>query len=163
MSRAQHLLTRNGYALTLFDGYRPQRAVDHMRRWARDPYQQAGKEQYVPRVPKDRLFGPDHIHAHSGHSRGSTVDITLTTPDGTFLDMGTPFDFFDPRSRTDHPDIAPAAREHRRLLHHAMTWAGFHNLPTEWWHFTLDDEPFPHTCFDFPATRAALDADLCAA
>ncbi|MFC5721045.1 M15 family metallopeptidase [Streptomyces gamaensis] len=158
LSRAQQLLTRNGYTLTVFDAYRPQRAVDHMRRWAGDPRQQSTKSLYYPRISKDRLFGPDYIHTHSGHSRGSTVDVTLATADGTPLDMGTPFDFFDPLSHSHHPDTPRLARANRRALHHAMIWAGFHNLPTEWWHFTLTDEPFPQRYFDFPATRRSLRA-----
>ncbi|MFI5867878.1 M15 family metallopeptidase [Streptomyces sp. NPDC051546] len=149
LSRAQQLLARDGHTITVFDGYRPQRAVDHMRRWAQDPDQQATKAHYYPRVPKERLFGPDYIHTRSGHSRGST----LTTTDGALLDMGTPFDFFDPRSATAHPGIPPAARANRRFLHQAMARSGFHNLPSEWWHFTLTDEPFPLTYFDFPAAR----------
>ncbi|MBU3866343.1 M15 family metallopeptidase [Streptomyces sp. 4503] len=149
LSRAAHVLARDGYALTVLDGYRPQRAVDHMRRWAADPTDQATKARHYPRVAKERLFGPDYIHTRSGHSRGSTVDVTLTTLGGRPLDMGTRFDFFDPRSHTDHPDTPLPARVHRCILGEAMTAAGFRNLPTEWWHFTLLEEPFPDQYFDF--------------
>ncbi|WP_424215902.1 M15 family metallopeptidase (plasmid) [Streptomyces sp. BI20] len=156
LSRAARILADEGRGLTVLDGYRPQRAVDHMRRWAADPTRRETKAAHYPRVAKEDLFGPDYIHVRSGHSRGSTVDVTLTTPDGTELDMGTPFDFFDPRSHTDHPDIPPAAREHRRILHRAMIGAGFRGLPTEWWHFTLVDEPHPHAYFDFTRPRTGL-------
>ncbi|WP_221888947.1 M15 family metallopeptidase [Streptomyces sp. WAC08241] len=153
LGRAHGLLRRNGYGLTVWDAYRPQRAVDHMRRWARDPYDTATKRSHYPRVAKRDLFGPHYIHSRSGHSRGSTVDLTLTTPDGDLLDMGTGFDFFDPRSHTDHPGLTPVAHAHRQVLLHAMTWAGFRNLPTEWWHFTLAAEPYTTTYFDVPSRR----------
>ncbi|MEV0276769.1 M15 family metallopeptidase [Streptomyces sp. NPDC050610] len=158
LSQAGALLKRNGYGLTVLDAYRPQRAVDHMRRWAADLKDQATKAAYYPRVAKQELFGPHYIHCRSGHSRGSTVDVTLTGPDGAPMDLGTSFDFFDPLSHTDSRRIAPAARAARQVLHHAMTWAGFRNLPTEWWHFTLADEPYPHTYFDFPAHHHACSA-----
>ncbi|MFH0518654.1 M15 family metallopeptidase [Streptomyces sp. M41] len=157
LSRAHRLLARNGYGLTVLDAYRPQRAVDHMRRWAADLDDQKTKADHYPRVAKQELFGPDYIHCRSGHSRGSTVDVVLTASDATPLDLGTPFDFFDPLSHTDSPQVTSEARSRRRVLNHAMTWAGFRNLPTEWWHFTLADEPFPHVYFDFPASRTSTE------
>ncbi|MEU3330233.1 M15 family metallopeptidase [Streptomyces albus] len=141
LSRARQLPARNGFGLRGFDGYRPQRAVGHMRRWARDLSDESAKAAFCPRVNKQDLSGPHCIHCRSGHSRGSTVDLALTGPDGTALDMGTGFGFFDERSRTGHRNISAAARERRHLLHHAMRWAGFRNLPTEWWHCGTSASP----------------------
>jgi zinc D-Ala-D-Ala dipeptidase len=156
LSRVQRILLRDGFALRVYDGYRPQAAVDHMVRWSRDPEAQHMKSVFFPYVDKGRLFADGYVAARSGHSRGSTVDVTLTAGDGELLDMGTEFDFFDPRSHTLHPDTAPVPRENRRRLTEAMASAGFVNLPEEWWHFTLADEPFPDSYFGFPVRRSAL-------
>ena len=85
------------------------------------------------------LFREGYISSRSGHSRGSTVDLTLARSDGRELDMGTPFDFFSPRSRPSSPSVSPEAEENRAMF-----------APREWWHFTLAHEPFPDTYFDFP-------------
>ncbi|WP_210593998.1 M15 family metallopeptidase [Streptomyces sp. GESEQ-35] len=158
LSRAQQILLRDGFALKVYDGYRPQAAVDHMVHWSRDPEAQHMKSVFYPYVDKELLFADGYVAARSGHSRGSTVDVTLTTSDGEVLDMGTEFDFFDPRSHTLHPDTEPVPRENRRMLTEAMASAGFVNLPEEWWHFTLAEEPFPDSYFGFPVRRSALHA-----
>lgn len=139
-----------GLGLKVFDGFRPQRAVNHFVRWAEDVADTRTKAAYYPNVEKRHLFRDGYIAAKSGHSRGSTVDVTLidlTT--GAELDMGTPFDWFGPRSWPENPDMTTQVRANRALLRWAMTSNGFKPLTEEWWHFTLRDEPYPDTYFDF--------------
>lgn len=145
-------MRRQGYRLVLYDGYRPQRAVDHFARWAEDLAADDMKAVFYPEVDKRDLFTKGFIARRSGHSRGSTVDLTLLCEQtGQLLDMGGPFDYFGERSHPDYAgDITPAQRANRLLLREAMIRAGFRPLSTEWWHFTLVDEPYPDTCFDFP-------------
>jgi zinc D-Ala-D-Ala dipeptidase len=138
------------YVIKVFDCYRPTRAVANFVRWARDLHDVAGKPEFYPDVDKRTLFRDGYIAAYSGHSRGATVDLTLALPDGKELDMGTPFDFFSPRSWTADPSISPAAHANRILLATAMRRGGFRPYDREWWHFTLRAEPFPQTYFDFP-------------
>jgi len=149
LSRAQSSAQAQGYSLLVFDGYRPQRAVDHFVDWGADLTDTLNKATYYPNVPKAELFERGYIAERSGHSRGSTVDLTLTR-DGLPLDMGTPFDYFDELSHTENPDIAPEAMANRMLLRDIMTEAGFRNYVNEWWHYTLNDEPYPDTYFDLP-------------
>lgn len=149
LSRAQQSAQAQGYSLLVFDGYRPQRAVDHFVEWGADLTDNLNKATYYPNVPKAELFERGYIAERSGHSRGSTVDLTLTR-DGSPLDMGTPFDFFDALSHTENPAIAPEATTNRMLLRDIMTEAGFRNYVNEWWHYTLNDEPYPDTYFDLP-------------
>jgi D-alanyl-D-alanine dipeptidase len=179
---AQRRLLRQGYTLKVYDCYRPQRAVDHFVRWASDLDDERMKAEFYPNVDKTRLFADGYIAAKSGHSRGSTLDVTLVKlpvgpqrpyhpgeplvacfapveerfPDNG-VDMGTGYDCFDPLSHTDNPAITGSARVHRDLLRSTLADVGFRNLPEEWWHFTLNNEPFPDTYFDFPVSRGALD------
>jgi D-alanyl-D-alanine dipeptidase len=152
LARVQARLETRGYGLLVYDCYRPQRAVDHFVRWAEDTADVRTKAEHYPGVPKSRLFEEGYIAARSGHSRASTVDLTLVRigPDGmpTPLDMGSPFDFFDPVSHTDSPDVTPAQHANRLRLKNAMEAGGFTNYADEWWHYTLDDEPYPDTYFD---------------
>jgi zinc D-Ala-D-Ala dipeptidase len=138
------------YLIKVFDCYRPTRAVANFVRWARDLRDVAGKPEFYPDVDKRTLFRDGYIAAYSGHSRGATVDLTLAQPDGTELDMGTHFDFFSPKSWTADPSISLAAHANRILLATAMRHRGFRPYDREWWHFTLRNEPFPQTYFDFP-------------
>ncbi|MEU2396284.1 M15 family metallopeptidase [Streptomyces sp. NPDC007369] len=151
LRRAQRVLLARGYSLLVYDCYRPQRAVDRFVRWAGDPGDQGTKAEFYPRVDKARLIPDGYIAERSGHSRGSTVDVTLVRlPLRRGVDMGTPFDFFDPLSHTDDPRVAGAARANRQLLKRVLAAEGFVNLPEEWWHFTFKPEAFPGTYFDFP-------------
>lgn len=145
------LLSR-GLRLVIFDGYRPQRAVDHFARWAEDLADDRMKPIFYPDVDKRDLFRSGFIARRSGHSRGSTVDLTLLdAATGTLLDMGSPFDFFGEVSHPAHTaSITPEQHRNRMLLREAMLHRGFRALSTEWWHFTLENEPFPDTYFDFP-------------
>ncbi|MCE5241816.1 MAG: M15 family metallopeptidase [Syntrophobacteraceae bacterium] len=147
-------LKRFGLGLKIYDAYRPQQAVDHFVRWAKDLRDIRMKKEFYPRVDKKDLFKEDYIAEKSGHSRGSTVDLTIVpldprSPD-TILDMGTGFDYFGPESWPDYQRISPARRAHRMLLQLVMERHGFTPYPKEWWHFTLKNEPFPDTYFNFP-------------
>jgi len=139
-----------GLNLVIYDCYRPQRAVDHFMRWSKDPGDIIGKESHYPRVPKSRLVAEGYIAEKSGHSRGSTVDLTLAYSGGEPLDMGTAWDFFDSLSNTDNPQVSRIARANRLLLRSVMAVHGFANFPGEWWHFTLEAEPLPDSYLDEP-------------
>jgi D-alanyl-D-alanine dipeptidase len=136
--------------LKIFDAYRPQRAVDFFIAWSRQPDDLRLKQLYYPRLEKRDLFQLGYLVEFSSHSRGSTVDLTFVDADtGNELDMGTPFDYFDPSSRPDSLAVTPRQRAQRQLLQDAMTSHGFVPLAEEWWHFTLRDEPYPDRVFDF--------------
>jgi zinc D-Ala-D-Ala dipeptidase len=139
-----------GFVIKVFDCYRPTRAVANFVRWARDPNDQKMKAEFYPVVDKRTLFRDGYIATQSGHSRGSTIDLTLAQTDGRELDMGTPFDFFSPKSWTADPSVGAEAHKNRMLLAAAMHRRGFRGYEKEWWHFTLRSEPFPDTYFNFP-------------
>jgi zinc D-Ala-D-Ala dipeptidase len=132
-------LSPRGLHVKVFDCYRPTRAVANFVRWARDLKDTAGRSEFYP-----------NIASQSGHSRGATIDMTLAKDDGTELDMGTPFDFFSPKSWPADPTVTPEQHANRMLLANAMRKRGFRPYDREWWHFTLRGEPFPDTYFDFP-------------
>ena len=140
----------HGLVVKVFDCYRPVRAVANFVRWAHDLRDQTAKAEFYPNLDKRTLFRDGYISSHSGHSRGSTIDMTLSRADGTELDMGTPFDFFSPVSSTADPTVSAAQHANRMLLVAAMRRRGFRNYEKEWWHFTLTPEPFPDTYFNFP-------------
>jgi len=140
-----------GLVLKVFDCYRPARAVAHFVRWARNISDVARKSEFYPHVDKRNLFRDGYIASRSGHSRGSTVDLTLTRRvDGKELNMGTPYDFFSPRSWPSDKQVSTEAQANRALLAQAMRRRGFIAYNKEWWHFTLRHEPFRDRAFDFP-------------
>lgn len=149
-------LEPKGLALKVFDCYRPVRAVAHFARWARNIADIKTKAEYYPELDKRNLFRDGYLAARSGHSRGSTVDLTLvrlaieSELGPVELDMGTPFDFFSARSWPGNTSISAQAQGNRRILRDAMQRRGFRGHAKEWWHFTLANEPFPETYFDFP-------------
>ncbi|HEX7112396.1 MAG TPA: M15 family metallopeptidase [Mizugakiibacter sp.] len=153
LARAERALRAQGYALLLWDCYRPARAVADFVRWAHDLGDTRTRAAHYPHLDKSQLLG-DYIAPVSGHSRGATVDLTLMRCTAarrcTPLDMGTGFDYFDPRAHTDAPGLDPAQRAHRARLRDAMQQAGFQNYPLEWWHYTFEPEPTPHTLYDVP-------------
>lgn len=154
LKKVQEDLRPFGLGLKIFDAYRPQRAVDHFVRWARDTADTRMKGEFYPDVEKKNLFVEGYISAKSGHSRGSTVDLTIVSINGQNpgkeMDMGSGFDFFGPRSWPDCPRVSPEARAHRMLLQMVMKKHGFQPYAQEWWHFTLKGETYPETYFNFP-------------
>jgi D-alanyl-D-alanine dipeptidase len=154
LKKVQEELRPFGFGVKVFDAYRPQMAVDHFVRWARDIKDTRMKKEFYPDVDKKDLFRDGYIAAKSGHSRGSTVDLTIVSLAGQDaereLDMGSGFDFFGLRSWPDSPQISSPSRAHRLLLRLVMEKYGFKPYPQEWWHFTLKDEPWPETYFNFP-------------
>jgi D-alanyl-D-alanine dipeptidase len=181
LHKAQRILLRKGYSLKVYDCYRPQRAVDWFVAWAKDLGDQRMKAEFYPHVDKTKLFEDGYIAERSGHSRGSTADLTLVRlpaiptrpyvpgdpqtpcygpkderfPDNS-IDMGTGFDCFDTLAHTDDPRIVGVQRANRDLLRDALAPEGFVNLPEEWWHYTYQPEVFPDTYFDFPIARRSL-------
>lgn len=151
LAEVQRDLAARGLGLKVFDCYRPARAVAHFIRWARDLNDQARKAEFYPDIDKRALFREGYISARSGHSRGSTVDLTLVRlTDGRELDMGTPFDFFGTQSWLAARSIPVEAHTHRQVLAAAMQRRGFRAYEKEWWHYTLRNEPYPDNYFDFP-------------
>ena len=141
-----------GYRLKIYDAYRPQCAVDHFVRWAADIPDTLMRRYFYPDVDKSVLFEQDYIFEKSGHTRGSTVDLTLfdmTTEKE--VDMGGTFDWFGIESHPDYTaTLTPQQYANRMILREAMLRHGFKTLDSEWWHFTLKDEPYPDTYFTFP-------------
>lgn len=152
LAQVQAELRPFGLSLKIFDAYRPQRAVDHFVRWAKDAADTRMKAEFYPRVDKANLFKDGYISERSGHSRGSTVDLTLAAlaPPHAPLDMGTAFDFFGPEAWPEYADLTPQQKANRLLLQSLMIRHGFRPYRQEWWHFTLEREPYPDTYFDFP-------------
>lgn len=141
---------KTGYVLKIFDTYRPTTTVDEFLRWSQDLSDQTQKAKYYPNINKTDLFKLGYLVARSSHSRGSTVDLTLAmTNSKQELDMGTIFDFFGEESHTESKLISVQAQQNRQFFNTIMAKHGFTNLPEEWWHYTLDNEPFPDTYFDF--------------
>ena len=152
-------LIRRGFRLKIFDAYRPQRAVDHFVRWAKDAEDTRMKAYFYPETDKASLFRRGFIAARSGHSRGSTVDLTLFDMGaGKDADMGGTFDFFGEISHADYSALTPSQLENRRLLRETMTARGFRGITEEWWHFTLEREPCPETYFTFPVREDLVES-----
>jgi D-alanyl-D-alanine dipeptidase len=181
LKRVQAAVRAKGYTLKVYDCYRPQRSVDAFVAWAKDLSDRLMKAEFYPRVGKQILFKEGYIAAKSGHSRGSTLDLTLvklparrqeryqrgdrlrdcTRPAGrryrdNSIDMGTGYDCFDPLAHPYNGRIRGKQRANRLKLREPMIAAGFKGLETEWWHFTLRDEPYPETFFNFPMEAASL-------
>ena len=150
LAAVQERLNGLGLGLKVFDCYRPKRAVDDFAAWARRPTDQVRKADYYPNVDKSKLFDLGYIAERSGHSRGSTLDVTMINlRSGAEVDMGSPYDLFDPISWPASTAVSKATQANRMLLQDTMIKAGFRPLKEEWWHFTLNDEPYPETYFDF--------------
>ena len=151
LKKASDALKEKGLRMKLFDAYRPQQAVDHFVRWSLDLADTRMKAVFYPQEDKALLTERDYIAKRSGHSRGSTVDLTLfDDASGKELDMGGPFDFFGALSHPDYRGITQWQYANRMLLRETMLGADFRPLESEWWHFTLKNEPYPDTYFTFP-------------
>lgn len=158
LARVQQDLASQGFGLKVFDCYRPTRAVAHFVRWARDIKDVKRKADFYPDVDKRDLFRLGYISNRSGHSRGSTVDLTLvrlgpgqppTEVAPVEVDMGTRFDFFGMQSWPSSKAVSAEAQANRKILATAMRRGGFMPYDKEWWHFTLRGEPYPNSYFNF--------------
>jgi len=183
VSRAQQHFLEQGYSLKIYDCYRPQRAVNDFVAWASNPFDQRMKAEFYPRVDKSQLFVDGYIAEKSGHSRGSTVDLTLVAlPAGqeapfvvgqpladcagpkperfgdNSIDMGTGYDCFDTLAHTLDPRIQGEQLKNRLLLKDGLAQQGLENYENEWWHFTFKPEVYPETYFDFVVDPASLTA-----
>lgn len=177
LKKVQTAVKKDGYSLVVYDAYRPQQAVNNFVHWSEDTKDCTKESYYYPRVAKNKLFELDYIAARSGHSRGSTVDLTIIKLDASLhaieekerqlrdgytikflddgtVDMGSSFDLFDTASHSENDLIEDEYKKHRAYLISAMETAGFKNFKNEWWHFTLRNEPFAadqdSSYFDFP-------------
>jgi D-alanyl-D-alanine dipeptidase len=172
LNKVNAALKEKGYALVVYDAYRPQRAVNAFLAWSKSKDDQLGKALYYPSLPKQTLFALGYLIEKSGHSRGSTIDLTLIELgkslkpihaqtrklnndekipylDDNTVDMGSSFDLFHPVSHFNSSLITPEQQRHRRLLNKIMKTHGFVGVAEEWWHYTLINEPYPDTYFDF--------------
>lgn len=146
-----------GYRLKVFDAYRPAIAVKHFVLWGIEDLDQRMKPFFYPDLEKTQLFELGYIASKSSHSRGSTVDLTLLDmATGKEIDMGSPFDFFNEVSHPDYKGITEEQCNNRMLLQQAMVKHGFEPIGCEWWHFTLKNEPYPSTYFEFPVSADLL-------
>ncbi|PQV47257.1 D-alanyl-D-alanine dipeptidase [Jejuia pallidilutea] len=151
LKKAQKALKKKGLGLKVYDGYRPQRAVNHFIRWAKDLNDTIYKARFYPDINKKDLFKEEYIATRSGHTKGSTVDITLIDlKTKKELDMGSIYDFFGIQSWINYQGLTDKQKNNRDILQTLMLQHGFRNYQREWWHFTLRNEPFPNTYFDFP-------------
>ncbi len=171
LSLAQKAAQKKGYRLKVYDCYRPQRAVNDFYHWSLDPGATQQKSAFYPRTPKSQLFAKGYIARYSGHSRGSTVDLTLVklnhiakkhhslqrcydrTPaylKDNSINMGTRFDCLDPSAHLRYKNLSKKQKQNRFLLQKLMKTHGFDSYAKEWWHFTLKNEPYPKTYFNFP-------------
>ena len=162
LKKVEMAAEKMGYNLKVYDCYRPQRAVTAFYQWSQNPKDLATKKTYYPYEKKKNLFKKGYIARHSGHSRGSTVDLTLVPkkqakfkscakgPCPESIDMGTPFDFFDSRTHVFSKKITKTQQKNRMILRQLMTKHGFKPYGKEWWHFTLRQEPYPKNYFNFP-------------
>lgn len=139
-----------GYRLLFWDAYRPQRAVDHFIRWSNAPEDGKTKAAHYPNIDRTQLIPLGYVAEKSGHSRGGTIDLTLTDLDGKPLDMGGDFDLMDERSHHGSPFVSAAQTANREILRALMTGSGFTDYENEWWHYRLAHEPYPETYFNFP-------------
>ena len=148
---AAGILRSRGYLMKLFDAFRPQRAVDDFMAWGADIDDQRRKPINYPNVNKADVFDLGYIARKSGHSRGSSVDLSIIDMHTMQeLDMGSVFDFMDVRSHIVTSGLSDLQEKNRSILRDAMTACGFVTYANEWWHFNLAQEPYPDTYFDFP-------------
>ena len=146
----QKELNAQGLGIKVFDAYRPQQAVNNFKEWALDIADTAAKKEFYPDVDKRNLFKLGYIAEKSGHSRGSTIDLTIINlKDKKELDMGTGFDYFGEPSHHDYSNLSPQQKANRKLLKDIMEKHGFKSIEEEWWHYTLKNEPFKDQYFDF--------------
>jgi D-alanyl-D-alanine dipeptidase len=153
LEKARAEAAARGFGLLLWDGYRPQRAVDCFLRWSQQPEDGRTKSRHYPNIDRSEMFDKGYVAAKSGHSRGSTVDLTLYhLPTGELAAMGGDHDLMDPVSHHGAKHLSPLQTRNREYLRSIMETSGFTSYDCEWWHYTLRGEPYPTTYFDFPIT-----------
>jgi zinc D-Ala-D-Ala dipeptidase len=150
LKHAQAELRTQRLSLKVYDCYRPTSAVADFLQWSKHPLDQKMKAEFYPSIAKGQLFALGYIAKYSGHSRGSTVDLTLVQRPSRVVDMGTSYDYLDPRSHINAIAISPNAKANRLLLRKIMIKNGFEPYEKEWWHFTLHNEPYKNSYFNFP-------------
>ena len=151
VERARDRAASRGFGLLLWDGYRPRRAVDRFLTWSTEPDDGTTKRRHYPNITRPEMFEKGYVARRSGHSRGSTVDLTLfDLATGELVPMGGGHDLMDPVSRHDAREVTGPESRNRRRLRSIMEISGFSAYDQEWWHYTLDGEPYPDTYFDFP-------------
>jgi zinc D-Ala-D-Ala dipeptidase len=151
LARARDTAAARGFGLLIWDGYRPRRAVDAFVRWSRLPEDGRRKQRHYPNIGRADMFRLGYVAVDSAHTRGSTVDLTLyVLATGELAPMGGDHDLMDAVSRHRAAGLSPVATRNRRHLRTVMESCGFRAYEPEWWHYTLDDEPYPDTSFDFP-------------
>jgi len=150
LKKVEAKLKSKGYCLKIFDTYRPQQAVNNFISWSKNKEDTLMKKSYYPNQKKNELFKLGYISTRSGHSRGSTIDLTLAYINtGQELDMGGPYDFFGDISHHTYADLSKEQLENRLLLKNVMWNAGFRSYSKEWWHYTLNNEAYPNKYFDY--------------
>ncbi|MCI2421321.1 D-Ala-D-Ala dipeptidase VanX [Saccharopolyspora sp. K220] len=153
LEQAREKAASLGFGLLLWDGYRPQRAVDCFLRWSEQPEDGRTKLRHYPNIDRPQMFKNGYVAAKSGHSRGSAVDLTLyQLATGELVPMGGGHDLMDPISRHQASEITPTEAQNREHLRSIMEDCGFDRYDSEWWHYTLRNEPHPDVYFDFPIT-----------
>jgi len=153
LNRAREEAASLGFGLLLWDGYRPQRAVDCFLQWSQQPENGRTKRRHYPNIDRPTMFERGYVAAKSGHSRGGTVDLTLyELATGDLAPMGGDHDLMDTLSHHGARGITSAEAENRHHLCSIMRDCGFDSYDREWWHYTLKHEPYPNTYFDFPIT-----------
>lgn len=159
LQKANEEAKKLGYAFKVYDAYRPQTAVDHFVRWAKDINDTRMKEIFYPETKKEELFEKGFIASKSGHTRGSSIDLTLfNLKTGKEVDMGGVFDNFGDVSHSSYTEgLTEEQINNRKLLHKIMTENGFIGINSEWWHFNLIDEPYPDTYFTFPIDKNLIN------
>jgi len=150
LKKVQAELKQMGLSLKVYDAYRPQQSVDHFVRWAKKLNDTLMKQSYYPTIRKSDLFQLGFIASKSGHTRGSSVDLSIVEiKTNKEIDMGSSYDFFGATSHSFHKKLSSRQEKNRMLLRNIMIKNGFKPYDKEWWHFTLVDEPFPNTYFNF--------------